>query len=513
MRSLIVVVLLARLALPGAAAAQVPGPSDGRGRVSGVVRDSLRGGAPLAGARVQLVPSDDRPQDARSADTDKAGMFSIGDVPHGRYLIGFLHPLLDSLGLEPTARAVVIDGARAVEVQLTTPSPARLRSTVCGGQASGAAPALVMGIVRRAADRAAAQGAAVTAEWFDIAIRMASVGHRRSSANDTTATNGWYALCGVPQQGTVVLSARKGDSSTDRIEVEVTASGFARRDLYLGEVRMEPVPAPADIASDIDSAAGPVQRRFGDGALRGIVVAGEGQRPIANAQVSVAGSDVATSSATGEWSLARLPTGTRNLEVRSVGHQPRRIAVDVIPGAEPLRVALTTTGATLDTIRVTASRLRLEGTGFDERRRIGMGRYFTAEDFIRRGLIYTSDLFLSMSGIRMDRSSLGEMHLRMRGIFGACTPHVYINGSHMRGFSASDIDSFVSPREIAAIEVYHGTSVPPEFQPEVNGCGSIVIWTAPAVSAVQHWSWKRRVLTGLTAIAVGVGIGTLFSGM
>ncbi len=42
--------------------------------------------------------------------------------------------------------------------------------------------------------------------------------------------------------------------------------------------------------------------------------------------------------------------------------------------------------------------------------------------------------------------------------------------------TADDIDSWVRPQEIAAIEVYTDV-VPPQFQQILLGCGAIAIWT------------------------------------
>jgi hypothetical protein len=44
----------------------------------------------------------------------------------------------------------------------------------------------------------------------------------------------------------------------------------------------------------------------------------------------------------------------------------------------------------------------------------------------------------------------------------------------------SEIDTVVLPHEIAGIEIYNGaggSAAPPDLQREMNGCGSILIWT------------------------------------
>src|SRR4051812_34488145 len=72
--------------------------------VAGLVTDSI-GKIPLRGAIVQLAPDSGA---ERHAITDSLGRFEFSSVAPGRYLIGFIHPLLDSIGLEPTIRAITV---------------------------------------------------------------------------------------------------------------------------------------------------------------------------------------------------------------------------------------------------------------------------------------------------------------------------------------------------------------------------------------------------------------------
>src|SRR4051812_27900094 len=113
-----------RLALAMALVVRVDGPRVPSATVSGVVRDSIARG-PLIGAMVQIVAADDPGKFARTAVTDSSGVFNIPDVPDGRYMLGFYHAMLDSLGLEPTVREVLVNGVRPVRADLAIPSPAR----------------------------------------------------------------------------------------------------------------------------------------------------------------------------------------------------------------------------------------------------------------------------------------------------------------------------------------------------------------------------------------------------
>jgi hypothetical protein len=167
------------------------------------------------------------------------------------------------------------------------------------------------------------------------------------------------------------------------------------------------------------------------------------------------------------------------LEVRAVGYYPERRPVNAVAGAPPVRVALSTLRAVLDTVKIVAARVRgRDIRGFLDRSRSGMGRYLTEETISRRGALVTSDLFRSVAGLQVELSPLGDTQITMRSHFGDdCMPNFFLDGQHMKNLSADDINGFVDPKHIAGIEVYAGTEVPPQFQHGLSGCGSIVIWT------------------------------------
>src|SRR5437773_10933261 len=73
--------------------------------VSGIVHDSIAG-LPLSGATVQIVSADTDGHFAATRSTDSTGRYEVHDVPAGRYVLGFLHPLLDSIGIEPLLREI-----------------------------------------------------------------------------------------------------------------------------------------------------------------------------------------------------------------------------------------------------------------------------------------------------------------------------------------------------------------------------------------------------------------------
>jgi len=468
------------------AQASPPAPRAPGGRIHGIVYDSLTHG-PLGGAWVQLAAADGRPDSSRTLVTDSLGRYSFDDVADGRYVLGFFHALVDSLGIEPRGRAVSVTGSRTVRADLAVPSGSTLRALICGeriGRDSGVVVrgAAVAGVIRDAHTRAPAAGVSVSAEWLEISLGGGGVDRRRPRLVTTTGENGYYAFCNAPVGGTIYMMASQGADTTDLIEAQVPPDGFLRRDLYVGPAR---VVVTRDTAARADSTKAMLRvTRFGDGRLTGTVTSAENNRPIPTAQVRIVDGPAVRVDDRGEWAIGNAPSGTRVLEIRAVGFYPDRRAVDVISGVSPLRIALNTFKAVLDTVRIIAKiepdRLM---SGFDERKRSGMGRYYTSADFAKRGMIETSDLFKNVPGMWIENSDTGKVVL-MRSAFasmynrdGRCQPSVYLDGMQLFEASLDEIDFYAPLKRVRAIEVYNESTVPPQFSRGLTGCGSIVIWS------------------------------------
>ncbi|MCR4340046.1 MAG: Plug and carboxypeptidase regulatory-like domain-containing protein, partial [Gemmatimonadaceae bacterium] len=243
------------------------------------------------------------------------------------------------------------------------------------------------------------------------------------------------------------------------------------------------------------------------GRLAGTVVAEVGGKALSGARVRITDGPETSANERGEWTLAGVPFGTRMLEVRAVGYYPKRVAVDVLDGAPQIRTALSTMGTVLDTVRIRASRLNASNvSGFAERRHIGLGRYLTPEQIARRNPINISDMFYMVPGLRLDRVGF-DTRITMRGIWGRCSPALYLDGQYLRGLSTDDINSWVSPDEVAGIEIYSPGMVPPQFEPGMSGCGSIVVWTGQRSRAPDPRPFRQRLFTVLGAITLGLVVG------
>ena len=462
------------------------GPPQGTGTtVSGVVRDSIAR-TPLANAAIQLVGDESMGDFIRTATSDSLGRFVLGDVPTGRFTLGFLHPMLDSLGLEPVLRQVVVTSRTAVRADLGIPSAAQLRRTICGErQAASVADsgAVVLGFVRDARTRESIARAAIVAEWMEVSYTTAGIRRSVPRLVATSAANGWYALCDVPGAGLIALTASQRADSTGRLDISIPTDGFLRRDLYLGAPATVTVATPT--ASPTDSVVRSARTiRRGDVRLTGVALAADGARPLPGALVTLIDGPQTRATADGSWTLNDAPPGTRMLDVRAVGYSPDRRPVDVIAGATPVRVTLSTLRAVLDTVRVSAARsVDRRQTGFSERRRsFGAGRFLGPEDIARRNALTMSEVLRALPGLRMERTenaSDGTVLLVRSATDERCSPETYLDGRNMGVLNAEDIDGWVLPAQVFGVELYASGIVPPQFNRGLadTGCGVLVIWT------------------------------------
>lgn len=440
--------------------------------ISGIVYDSISG-MPLNGATVQLVSADDPTILIRHDTSDVWGRFSFERVPDGKYMLGFIHPILDSIGIEPPLRLITVAGQRPVSADLAIPSMAKLNASICGPRSAG----ILMGIVRDALNDTPVPRATVVGAWLEFTFGHKEMTRRYPRVIATTGENGWYAMCDVPASGSMTVYAGRGADSTDVIELTVPANGFLRRDLFLGRAQANVVTDTAVRAAAIGAIPSrPI--RYGQGRIRGTVLSTDEGLPIAGARVSIEGGPQTRANERGEWALNNIPAGTRVLEVRALGYMFHREPVQVTSASLPIHLRLPTVKSVLDTIRITAKRYyQRDHSEYLSRRRSGAGQYLTEEDIARRNPLVTSDVLRQAHWLRIEPDDTGDRYISMGTTpDDQCQPIVYINGLKFEGITADELDHLVHPGEVYAIEVYTAGTVPGEYQRR-DGCGVILIWT------------------------------------
>lgn len=436
-----ILLALALAATPALSQESQPAPYSA---LEGVVVDSLRGGFASA-ATISVAGT------SRYALTDSLGRFRVDSIPAGRYRIELSHEILDTLGVAVRTHPVTFAAGSSADIILAIPSAKTIVQTKCG--TLGADSAALMGVVLAADSEDAIEGAEVRLSWIETTVGI-EVGMRREPRvrSATTDAAGRYRICGLPRGLEAELSAKSRADSTAVVGVRLGA-------------------AELGMASLLIPLADPANTRAKGATVRGVVT-DSGGLPVAGARVALAGSaKAAVTDSAGTFTLDGQSSGTQSLTVRRIGYRATEIAVNLSRTApRNVVVRLDTYVPTLQSVFVNAQRnLALQQVGFTERQRQGLGRHLTLVDLEKRHAIVTTDLIRHLPPARA--SGMGNT---------ACT-HYWVDGMRWQGDS-SDVDGFVAPSEVAAIEVYSEGMVPAEFQSFERGCRVVVVWT----------KWKLR---------------------
>lgn len=475
--SLVILLLAVGLAAPFAVA-QNPAPPSTRtatdtgatARVTGTVYDSVAR-EPLGGAQVQFVNDADRTREY-TVGADSLGHFQIDAMRPGQYIAGFFHPSVDALGIEPPLRSVSITAGSANVVDLAIPGSARIMAAICGNRPAGDSTGSMAGIVRDADSGLPIVGAKVVVTWLEIVIDKRGLvsEHRRIPAE--TDADGGYRVCGLPGADTVLASAELFGRRSGVIGVGIPAGGILRRDFALGDSVSAVAVVPDSAATDEVRRQTTVLR--GSAALSGVVHGPDG-KPMPGARVLVWGTGLeAATNSDGRFALSGLPAGTFSVEARSIGFEPRLVAVD-LSSRTPASVTIALKDRVHELSRVVvmgkASRIPPDLEGFVKRSKSGMGHYITASDNALKNAFAISDALRMTPGVRVVPSgSFGHVIL----LRGSCVPSVYVDGNRMAdGYQTVDD---IPPQQVAGIEVYAGISEAP-VQYQTNGCGVILVWT------------------------------------
>jgi hypothetical protein len=474
------------VATTAAAAQQSAG--QGRPSLSGVVFDSVAG-RPLVGATVQVTGAAGEVIGRRaSAVTDTAGRYVVSDLPPGRYVGGFFHDVLDTLGLVGEPRAVDVGDGEAI-LDLGTPSPRTIIGTICGTGSVTDSLGLLIGHVHPSGTTRPLSGATVTVEWGETIIEKGSIRSRNMAADATTQGPGWFAMCDVPGEVELTVSASSGADSSGFINVEVPRTGVRHVTFYVGGAIRVPS-AAVDTISAVDTALKVLKPEMvwrGGARLAGIVRDERGLG-VDGARVFVRGTNLASSSSDrGYFVLDSLPGGTHTLEVRALGYLPAtsivHLAADQPAQAE---VFIGDRLVTLETVRVTATLVFSRNLAkFQTNRERNIGGVFVGPREIERfrGMRF-SNLVQSIPGVRLNYRDGFSVLMDYTGTDdgqsrGLCVPTFYIDGQRSQ-YTASEIEGLYRADELAGVEVYAREGQRPiEFQDMNSRCGAIAIWTRP----------------------------------
>jgi outer membrane receptor for Fe3+-dicitrate len=225
------------------------------------------------------------------------------------------------------------------------------------------------------------------------------------------------------------------------------------------------------------------------GVLTGVVTA-PNAAPLAQARVSISDTPLAAvTDSTGGFRVARIPPGMRTLEIKRLGYLPLALPVEVLAGEIlHLQLALSPETVVLTSVHVDASAADPALRGFNARRARGTGTYFNREELDRMQPRVFTDILRRVAGVqiqagieRYGSGSTVQMG-RNSGGLGArvCPVEFFVNGTPFPSARDGNINHFIAPEDVVAVEVYAGTSqVPQEFSSGMYNtrCGIVIVWT------------------------------------
>jgi hypothetical protein len=318
---------------------------------------------------------------------------------------------------------------------------------------------IVYGIVRDAKTRAIVADAYVDVVWTQLVIDDGRQVHQRRIKLDTKANaDGVFGICGVPVGQFVRIGAGNRGRISGLVDLPPGDRRVLRRDLMIGAER--------------------------DTAERGVIFGSlhevTSRAPLANARIILDDSVEARAGSDGRFVIRDVATGTRQIEVLSIGMVPVTAAVDVFPD-DSTPVTLTIRRVTaLDAMRISASpRARAIIDGLEQRRRLGGGYLLEAGEIYGHADLAT--VLQQFPSTRVDRRE-GGITMWTPGTDGTmCMPKVWVDGAR----SAQVIFSSLRMSEIVAVEMYpRPQAVPLQFKNSsvLETCGAVLLWTTWAFS-------------------------------
>ena len=417
--------------------------------------------------------------------TDKDGRFLVDSIPAGSHRVEVEHALLDTLGLRMITDPIEMTAGDTSTIAFSVPSIASVVGASCPPNQMALGPAAIIGRLLDADTDNPVAGARVSFAWSEISI-SAGVRQLPRVRESRSGDNGVFRICGLPSEVDGTLQAINKGVTTSEVRITLHGEPLAIQALKIGSAntvsRMSSDSIRQAAASGSRFSAPVVQR--GDAVLNGKVVNANGS-PITGARVDVIGTEShAQTNDKGEFTLTDLPSGTQSVVARQMGFSPVELPVELSTrGAASVTLTMAVPAQLLPTIEVKAEQDKgLDNIGFTERKAIGGGTFLNADEIMQRGPNLVTDVFRTIPGLRVVPVGIGlddfmVVNNRASMISNSCVKF-WVDGTPWTNVYPGDIDRLMPPSEVGAIEVYHGTNTPLQFQSSGDqNCAVVVMWS------------------------------------
>jgi hypothetical protein len=441
--------------------------------IVGTVYDSIARG-PLSGARVHIADL------GREVIADSAGAFRFDSVGVGVHTVWADHPTLDALGLFSLGVRLDATAQAVTDVRLAIPSFATLWQRACGGDPGPRdGDGFVFGRVLSGDSARTPSVATIQLSWDAPSAEGAN---KRDAVQRTVRADsaGNYAICRVPAQHTVTLTAIRGANSAGPVAFRVGSPRLARQDVTL-------------------------RPRAAITQGRVIQVIGTDGQPIVYANVSVEGGETRITNEKGEVSLGAGKSQALTVSVRRIGYRPWFGTLALPDTAAVLTVTLPRLAQVLGTVTITGRAMKspLELTGFYDRwmtRQKGLlsAVFIGPEEIEFRHPDNITNLLRGLNGVCLGHVRLADAN----GHVGGISKHLFAFSTHPGTLAPSSgsnscpncpmaividgkqqsptppIDNVLDANDVMAIEVYdRAGNMPISMQFNDTVCGVIALWT------------------------------------
>jgi len=383
-----------------------------------------------------------------------------------------MHATLDTMGVlvtSPEFRARAGDTSR---IDVAIPDADRLVGIICPAAQRARGPAALVGFIRHPDSGAPIDSATVSLVYDDAPISIMKWPVNRVATSNTT---GHFAICGLPNNVPTRVQLTKSGVETAEIPVMLDSAG----PLTLRAMTLAPA---GRRTSDRNATTGVVHVVVGEGRVEGKVVDRAGH-PMSGARVQVDGTPAAMITGDdGTFRLDSVPLGTQTLSTRKIGFTLVERAIEVERfRTPPVTIRLADMVTVLDPV-VSSSRREqdLDATGFRRRQQQGLG-FFLEGDQIDRAPPVLGEALRMIPGIRVGYDAQNQraqktMIMSSRNESRGCIRYV-VDGVYWQELGG-DIERFIRPQELEAIEMYNSSTVPGEFAAASRGkCSVLVLWT------------------------------------
>jgi hypothetical protein len=462
---------LCLVAAPTVRAQSTPAAPAGLSSISGMVIDSLHDG-PLVHANIIIEGT------TRIGFTDQDGHYSIDSIPAGPHRIRILHAVLDTVGITLRTPEVNFVAGEHLTRDIPIPGPKFMVSRLCTPAQQLRGPAALIGFVKDPDTNQPMVGAKIQLV-YEVTDPIGRKFPRVPTS--TTDSSGIYHICGLPPDMSGKVQVFRNGVVSGEVPAEITNGFLALRSFSIVGEHQTVV--------EVKNDSGKVRRvAKGSAKISGRVVDKQG-KPLKEARVTIQGGGAPVlTNANGVFTLDSLPSGTQSLEVRKLGYSVAEVPVELTSLA-PASANVTMSDAVplLEVMRTEAAADQaLSDLGYLERKRGGFGTFLDGKQINHDAVMFT-DIMYTVPGLKVSPVGNGRDYAvsDSRNASGGCVNY-FVDGFPWDEMSPGDINNFVRPDETVAVEVYHGSNTPPQFQKSgQSSCVSIVIWTQAKVSTMS----------------------------